>query len=1830
MRVLVLVVKVVLAGILIGQVGFGSQVGVMDIKGKEDLNRLKIADLQRELESRGLDSSGKKSELVDRLWETVCLEGQAKSGLQNSEVKDQASMELSQDQVRSDTSVASSEAPQILARLKALKEIEQLEEQELRIKMRRKQIELEVQLASISDVKVSAQELDSLRIATASKGEPECSKESSVISSHMQRMLLPPTEVEKFDGDILKYKLFVNSFEARIVSRTTDQLELLHYLEQLTVGRPKQIVRSCMCLGEAGYQKAWELLEQRYGSTHRVVDAYVEKVNQWRKIQSGDVEELDKLTLFLIEVKHVMIDLGMAGELEHPRTLREIIQKLPPPLRDRWRREADKLMEKESGTIRFRDLVSFLEREVRILKNPVFGLSKVSAVSGPTDCTKRVNVVKFSSDKQSCVFCKGAHHLDECEKLRYKPYGERKALIAERRLCYGCLRAGHTARFCRNRLRCRICGFGHATLLHRTGAQEPVPVAEPGRSPAPGGKAPTVLSAGVGVNCVDKVSSTMMPIIPVRLAGKGGKKVVTNAFLDQGSSGCFLTTQLASHLGLEGQEVSIEIDTVASQGQEIRSSVVKGVKVGPVTSDECFELPSLFTLDSIPVSPQDRCRSDDQDQWEHLADIPLHELNAPVEMMIGSNAAFLLAAQEVRSPAEGLGPVGVKTSLGWYVIGPRCPGAGGDGDPRALVNFLRLTEPKVSKRMELTDLIHSMYEAEFRDSAEDTEAMSVSDREWIAEAKASIRKDDEGHYEVALPRTQLLGDIPDSFPTAKGRLESLKKKFKRDPQYFEAYKEVIHSLSRDGYAVKVPDAEVDRQQLVWYLPHHGVQEVAKGKLRVVFDCAARSGGISLNDMLKAGPNLTNSLVGVLCRFREGPIAFTCDVEAMFHRVHVPESDSEMLRFLWFHNDDLEGKVEVWKMRSHVFGAVSSSSVASLALKHCAAEVAEQYPEAARVVEENMYVDDALVSVSSVEEGVQLAAHLRQLCRTGAFNLRKFASNNAEFLRSIPVEDRSKNAQTLDLAMDSLKPERALGMLWSVDDDSFRFRFVDRQRPVTRRGILSTVSGLFDPLGIVSPVTLQGRVLVQKLCSMSCGWDDVIPEELADEWARWLSGARQLDSVRLERDISGPPGVVLSTELHIFADASETAHAAVAYVRREVETVSGDKEVFVKFVYGKSRLNPIRCVQSVPRLELTAAALAVRIKQLLIRELAMEFDSVRLWSDSLIVLSCIRNRTTRFKTFVANRLSLIHSVSEVADWGYVPSKLNPADVGSRGARPDTLQSWLEGPGFLSQDRGSWPEEPSVGADVPKDEVRVSARVGQVGLADGKGGPSDSLVGHYSSFYRLKRAVAWMHRFCDVIRTGAYRRFCLARRRGLRCRKSEWRTVLELSDVQKAEAAILRHAQTSLVECPGGRAPDGPVHVRKASQLASLRPLMRDGLLVVGGRLGSSPSLSDRSKHPVIIPRHHHVARLLIREAHISVGHQGRDHTLWRLRERYWVIGAGSDVRKMIKACVVCRKVNARPQEQMMADLPETRVTAGTPAFEKVGLDVFGPFMVRSGRCERKRFGLMCTCLVTRAVHIEVLHSLTTDSLINAVRRISARRGAIRYIISDRGTNLVGAERELREALNEVDYDRLQGEYVKQGIHWEFNPPTASHFSGATERQIRTFRKIWRSMPTQRVSDEVLHTVFCEVEAIVNDRPLTYISVGSNSLEPITPAHLLLLRGGAGPAPGVFSEGDSFSRRRWRQAQYLASQFWLRFVREFLPTLQARQKWTRETRNMREGDIVLLTDKDAPRGLWQMGRVIDVHHGKDNLVRSALVQTATSRYLRPIHKMVLVHSGADLDW
>ncbi|KAK3106560.1 hypothetical protein FSP39_022546 [Pinctada imbricata] len=413
------------------------------------------------------------------------------------------------------------------------------------------------------------------------------------------------------------------------------------------------------------------------------------------------------------------------------------------------------------------------------------------------------------------------------------------------------------------------------------------------------------------------------------------------------------------------------------------------------------------------------------------------------------------------------------------------------------------------------------------------------------------------------------------------------------------------------------------------------------------------------------------------------------------------------------------------------------------------------------------------------------------------------------------------------------------------------------------------------------------------------------------------------------------------------------------------------------------------------------------------------------------------------------------------------------------------------------------------------------------------------------------------------------------------------------------------------------------VKKSSPLCKLDPFIHDGILRVGGRLSNS-EISFDAKHPIIIPKESKVARLLVEDAHKSSGHMGKNATLSILRERFWIVGANSYLKSVISKCAICKRYQSPPMTQKMANLPSERLEPDEPPFTRVGMDYFGPFELKRERSSVKRYGVIFTCLNSRALHLEVAFSLDTDSCIDAIRKFIARRGKPKFMRSDNGTNLIGAEREMRESIQEWNTDHIQGHMRQLGIEWAFNPPAASHFGGVWERLIRSVRKVLYSVlheQTNRLDDEGLITLFCEVEAILNGRPLTSVTDDPNDMRALTPNHLLLLRPGEHFPPGVFVKTDNYVRRRWRQIQYLANIFWTRWIKEYMPLLQTRQKWLQPKDNPKVGDIVLIVD-NGPRNSWNLGRIIEILNKKDDVVRVVKVKTGSSVLTRPITKLCLV--------
>ncbi|XP_038077334.1 uncharacterized protein LOC119745182 [Patiria miniata] len=880
-------------------------------------------------------------------------------------------------------------------------------------------------------------------------------------------------------------------------------------------------------------------------------------------------------------------------------------------------------------------------------------------------------------------------------------------------------------------------------------------------------------------------------------------------------------------------------------------------------------------------------------------------------------------------------------------------------------------------------------------------------------------------------------------------------------------------------------------------------------------------------------------MGVLLRFRQEEIAIMGDIATMFFQVRVPGEDRDCLRFFWWPNANLKEQPVAYRLKVHPFGAVSSPSCSSFALKQTVEDNVGDYGEAScDIVKRSFYVDDCLVSVGTEQEAAHLIQSTTALCKQGGFHLTKWVSNSHQVLQTVPIEERAKDIRELSMENQNLPNERALG----------------------------------------------------SLCRRDIGWDEEIQGEDLRIWNQWLSEVKDLDQLRTRRCYKPSGfGQVVSCQLHIFADASDVGYGVAAYLRLCDE--SG--RISCSLVTGKARVAPLKKM-TIPRMELTAATIAVRLGKVLTQELDCDIHGTYYWTDSMTVLRYLANDSSRFQTFVANRIAIIRDASCLQQWKYVNTKFNPADCATRGQSVKRFlqcSMWFEGPVFLSQPETEWPQQDADLTKLPDNDAEVKKTV--LMTAETPISPVDRLLEHYSDWTRLKRAVAWilvvMKHLQD--RVAASKRLkqepaqqeleqqepnALHRSQKLEseqrrvrqtfssgARESLNHTRLTTEDLEAAERVLVYHVQQKhwkdeikLLNETEGK-PSSVV--KKSSSLRKLDPKLVDGLLRVGGRIGRA-DLDFESKHQVLMPRDSPVSRLILQHIHKSVGHLGKNSILAELRRHYWIIGAPSIIKGIVSRCVTCRRYQAPAEQQKMASLPLERLALNEPPFSKVGMDYFGPFEVKRGRSMVKRYGVIFTCLTSRAVHLELAHSLDTDSCINAIRRFSARRGSLKSILSDNGTNLVGAEREMREQMRTWNQQKIHDNLLQKGISWQFNPPAGSHFGGIWERLIRSVRKILYSLMREQnvhLSDEALQTLLCEVEAVMNGRPLTECPNSPNDLDVLTPNHLLLQRSGESLPPGLFDEHDKYPVKQWRQVQYFADIFWNRWSKEYLPLLQERQ-------------------------------------------------------------------------
>ncbi|XP_053667342.1 uncharacterized protein LOC128716760 [Anopheles marshallii] len=1237
---------------------------------------------------------------------------------------------------------------------------------------------------------------------------------------------------------------------------------------------------------------------------------------------------------------------------------------------------------------------------------------------------------------------------------------------------------------------------------------------------------------------------------------------------------------------------------------------ISGVHQGAVV----FDIRKAHTLRDLSLPAQTLSIGKLVELYPHLKGLPIVPYtNATPRILIGVNDIHL--GKPLRCVEGSFNePIAAKTRLGWTVSGPCYTPA--SVSTTAYHNF-HLCTCNGKSDQKLNMALKEYFSL-------DSIGVSVSSK--------LVSKEEERATKLLNTGTRLLEDryetsllwkyddvrLPCSREMALKRHACLKRKCDKNPELARAINNKMHEYAEKGYIQRVPEEEImERKDRDWYLPIFPVYNPNKpGKLRMVFDAAAQVHGVSLNTFLLTGPDQLVGLVQVLYKFRENRIAITGDIREMFFQVRMNPVDQRSQMIFWDDGSKQNGEPSVYAVSVMTFGAACSPAAAHFVKNLNADRFAERFPRAAECIKYEHYVDDLLASVETVDEAVALAENVRFVHSKGGFEIRNWLSNAKEVVDKLRWG--ANNNICIDMSSNQ-DTEKVLGMWWNTADDTFTFRINPRidekllagSRLPSRREVLSTLMMIYDPLGLIGHFLMFLKVLLQDLCRSGIHWDKIIEGEAARKWLRWVGLLPELEKLTIGRCYRTLTSANKSNvQLHVFTDASQSGMAAVAYLRFEENGV-----VECALIGSKTRVAPLKLL-SIPRLELQAAVIGARFADHITKTHRLKIDRRMFWTDSRNVVSWIRSDHRRFSTFVAFRVSELFEITNTNEWRWLSTKVNVADDGTKWqGDPDLTSSsrWFRGPEFLWEAEEKWPINNNDPGET-SEEIRKSVSHHAV---------VNIIVDftHFSRWKKLLRTVGYIHRYIGNLQ----RRVRREEKVGGPLTQEELfaaeRSLYIWVQLDGFAADIRRLSSGAKQKHPWKRV------IGPDSSLYKLSPEIDErGILRMRGRLNNYTPLGASLGKPIILPRRHPVTDLIIRDFHERYCHQSHSTVVGQLRTRYYIPKVLVEFNRVRRGCQHCKIRNAAPNPPLMGDIPRQRVAVSQRAFTYTGLDYFGPIFVVVGRHSEKRWGALFTCLTTRAVHLEVAHALTTASCILAIRRFIARRGSPREIISDRGTNFVGAAKELKVALKDVDENALKLRFSGPELKWKFNPPAAPHFGGSWERLVQSVKKILSGFDLPRLpTDEILISTLAEVEMMINSRPLTYVPLDEESDCPITPNHLLL-GSPDGSKPAVcFDDSPTAIRTSWGAVQVNADIFWKRWIAEYLPTLTRRTKWFHPVPPIKVGDVVLIVDGNLPRNTWPMGRVLEVTRAKDDQVRRARVQTANGILERPATKIAVLDVG-----
>jgi hypothetical protein len=1156
--------------------------------------------------------------------------------------------------------------------------------------------------------------------------------------------------------------------------------------------------------------------------------------------------------------------------------------------------------------------------------------------------------------------------------------------------------------------------------------------------------------------------------------------------------------------------------------------------------------------------------------WTHLSGLAFAdpEFGRPgkIDLLLGVEVYADIMLQGRRSGSFE-SPTAFETSFGWVL----------SGRTESAVSSQVCVTSHVSTTTNDDDILRKFWEIEEQTAGE--APLTVEEQEVMKHFAKNHYQTEDGRFVVSLPKRSGIESFGESRSQAVRRFMYLERSLHRKNQH-EQFNAVMQEYIDLGHAESIPCEELECPETdIFHLPLHVVHKESSTttKVRAVFDASAKSAsGVSLNDRLLVGPTVHPLLVDVLLRFRFKRVALITDVSKMYRAIELVKSDRDWHRFVW--RASPSETLKDYRMKRVTFGVSASSFIANMCVKQNAINLTQEFPLAAKAVETSFYVDDGLTGADDVETAIQLQKQLQDLFSRGGFLLHKWNSSEPVVIQHIESE-LCDVQDTLSIS-DVKESTKTLGLQWKTDTDQFHVT-ISQSPPIsniTKRSLISDISRLFDVLGWFAPAVIKVKILFQKLWEQKIHWDDPAPANVQEVWKRWREELHQLIKKPIPRCYFPKETEVAFKELHGFSDASEDAYAAVVYLRM----IDTQGNIHVSTVSSKTKVSPIKRL-TIPRLELCGALLLSRLLDHIRKVFEMSTSEVHAWTDSTIVLSWLHGSPKRFKTFVGNRVATIIELIPPNCWKHVTGVENPADCASRGLYPSELIDhllWWNGPTWLKAQSSEWPTQPSLNDSISQASEEVICHLTTTSVRTS----CVVCVKKYSSFEHLKRVVAWIIRYVNNCRPKKFQ-----------CNGTDYLTMPELTTAENHLISVIQsdHFSTEMNIISSGQC------LPRGNCLLPLSPFIdSNGLLRVGGRQKQS-KLHYSRMHPIILHGNHPLTKLFISSEHKRLLHAGATLMISTITRTFHVIRIRQVVRSITRQCIICRRQSLKPNTQILGQLPIERLTPGS-IFDKTGLDYAGPIYVKYGHVRKpvivKTYVCVFVSLTVKAVHLELVSDLTSESFIGCLRRFISRRGYPELLWSDHGTNFVGANREIKELiefLNELNTQKHIAEFcTTQHIDWKFIPEHAPHFGGLWEAAVKSFKThLKRVVGNVKLTYEEMYTVLTQIEACLNSRPLVPVNTpDDDGIEVLTPGHFLIGK----PLMSLPDPASSYQAvsllRRWHLCQNLVRHFWHRWSSEYITTLQRHSKWFHPKRNFSVGDIVVVKEDGIVPTLWPLAKVI----------------------------------------